>query len=330
MTAMRLSTNGLVAPKCAPLLVVAYVMASAFPCDVGAQTKRLVARADTLLAAGKVARAESLYYVASRRSTQDPVGRAALGKYLGARGAFKVGAVLLEEAISFGGDTAELARRRAPLLQAADDWMQLAQLARSPLTPAEKQRAEWLATHLPAVTGADSVTVAFEPSSAQNLGRVDLVVGGVTLAADIDPTIDELVIGDFEPYKSVVRVFSKSQRDRVAIVDSAMIGDLRLERIPARIDHALGPARARIGLTLLAKLAPTVDAGAHVLTLRRTGVVNASLGRRRVPVMFQFPGIRVARADRLVPIESAAGRAVLNEARWTLDIKRGELVLEVD
>ena len=294
------------------------------------QTRRLVARADTLLAAGKVARAESLYYVAARRSTQDPTGRAALGKYLGARGAFKVGAVLIEEAIAFGGDTAELSRRRAPLLQAADDWMQLAQLARSPLTPAEQLRAEWLATHLPAVTGADSVTVAFEPSSAHNLGRVELVIGGVTLAADIDPTIDELVIGDFAPYSSLVRVFSKGQRDRVAIVDSAWIGDMKLERIPARIDHALGPARARIGLTLLAKFAPTVDAGAHVLTLRRNGVVTASLGRRRVPVMFQFPGIRVARADRLVPIESAAGRAVLSEARWTLDIKRGELVLEVD
>jgi hypothetical protein len=46
--------------------------------------------------------------------------------------------------------------------------------------------------------------------------------------------------------------------------------------------------------------------------------------------VFGFPGVRIARADRLVPIESPAGRAVLAQARWTLDVRRGELVLEVD
>ncbi len=114
------------------------------------------------------------------------------------------------------------------------------------------------------------------------------------------------------------------------MVQRLSIGDLVLDRVPARIDERLGPARARIGLTLLAKLAPTVDAAAGMLTLRRDGRVGASLGRRRVPLFFYFPGVRIARAGRLVPIESPAGRAVLSEARWTLDLKRGELVLEVD
>jgi hypothetical protein len=295
-----------------------------------AQTERLVARADSLLAVGEVARAETLYYAAARRDTRDFAPRMALGKYLVARGAFKIGLTLLEEAMAFGADTLAIAHARTPALQVTDDWVSLAQLAKSPLTPAEKQRAVWLATNAPAIRGADSVTVRFETSSVAGLGRVSLVIGTDTLAADIDPNSAELVIGDYARYAGMVQVFSGAAGDMVAVVRRAAIGDLVFERLPARIDRELGPARARIGLTLLAKLAPTVDAAAGVLTLRRNGRVDASMGRRRVPVVFRFPGVGVARPGRFVPIESPAGRAVLAQARWTLDLKRGELVLEVD
>lgn len=302
----------------------------AAPATVRAQTPILVARADSLLSAGEVARAEALYYAVARRNSQDALARAALGQYLASRGAFKVGATLLEESLAFGGDTAALAQRRVPVLQAGDDWVVLAQLARSPLSGAERERARWLATHAPAVSGADSVTVAFEPSSAAGLGRVQLIVGADTLAADIDPAIDELVLGDYAHFAKLVHVFSGAGGERVGVLQRGSIGDLVLERMPTRFDPQLGPARARIGLTLLAKLAPTVDAAAGVLTLRRDGSVGAMPGRRRVPVVFTFPGVLVARPDRLVRIESAAGRALLAQARWTLDLRRGELVLEVD
>lgn len=295
-----------------------------------AQTAPLVARADSLLLAGEIVRAEGLYYVAVRRNTRDPDARLALGGYVGARGGFLPGSTLLDEALQFGADTAAVARVRAPLLQAADAWTQLAALARSPLTAAERERAQWLAAHAPAASGADSVTVPFESSSAAGLGRIQLVVGKDTLAADIDPSVDEIVLGDYTAYASLVQIFSARETDRAAVLVRASIGDMVLERLPARIDQRLGPARARIGLALLAKFAPTVDAGAGVLTLRRSGTVAATLGRRRVPVVFTFPGVRVARPDRLVPIDSPAGRAVLAQARWTLDLKRGELALEVD
>src|SRR6185295_13251463 len=107
---------------CARFALVLGVVSSPLP----AQTAILVARADSLLAAGEVMRAEALYYAVSRRSPRDAHGRAALGQYLASRGAFKIGATLLEEAIAFGGDTATIARRRAPVLQAGDDWVDLA------------------------------------------------------------------------------------------------------------------------------------------------------------------------------------------------------------
>jgi hypothetical protein len=297
---------------------------------LSAQTAILVARADSLLMAGEVVRAEALYYAVSRRNPRDTQGRAALGQYLASRGAFKIGATLLEEALAFGGDTAALAQRRAPVLQAGDEWVDLAQLSHSPLPAAQRERARWLATHAPAVSGADSVTVAFEPSSAEGLGRVQLVVGSDTLAADIDPSSDELALGDYAHFAKLVQVFSGEGGGRVGVLLRATIGDLVLERMPARFDPQLGSARARIGLTLLAKLAPTVDAAAGVLTLRREGSIGEMTGRRRIPVFFAFPGVLVARADRLVRIESPAGRALLATARWTLDLRRGELVLEVD
>lgn len=301
------------------------------PAVSGAQQAMLLTRADSLLIAGQIERAEALYYSLSRQATRDPAPRAALGKYLGSRGAFRVGATLLEEALVFGADTGSIARGRAPLLQAGDDWQRLSRLPHSPLSRAEQARALWLAANPPSLSGADSVTVAFEPSSVRGLGRVNLVIGGQTLAADIDPGTDEIVIGDHRAYASSVRVFSDSaSNERVAVIDRATIGGMVLERFPARFDSRLGPARARIGLSLLAKLAPTVDEQAELLTLRRNGQVDSAMGRRRVPVLFAFPGVRIARPDRLVPIESPAGRAVLAEARWTLDLKRGELVLETD
>jgi len=311
-------------------IIVLLALNALFGVPASAQIARVVARADSLLGVGAVARAETLYYAAARRDTRDVNARMALAKYLASRGAFKIGATLLDEAITFGADTAAVARLRAPALQAADEWVMLSHLARSPLTAAEKDRARWLATNAPRATGADSVTVGFEPSSAAGLGRVALIVGQDTLAADIDPNVDELIIGDYAHFASLVQVFSGGAGDRVAVVHRASIGDIVLERVPARFDPNLGSARARIGLSLLARFAPTVDAGAGVMTLRRDGRVDASLGRRRIPVFFAFPGVRIARTDRLVPIESPAGRSVLAEARWTLDVKRGELALEVD
>jgi hypothetical protein len=183
---------------------------------------------------------------------------------------------------------------------------------------------------MPSFTGADSVTVPFYPaSSTASLGRFLLVIGRDTLTADLDPSSDELVLGDHRAYAAAVRVFGSAEEagGPLAVVDRVRIDDLLLEQVPARLDPRLGPARARVGLSLLATFAPTVDAGAGVMTLRRGGTVAAG-GGERLAVVFGFPGVRVARADRLVPLESPAGRVLLDAARWTLDLRRGELVLE--
>src|SRR5437870_2911921 len=69
---------------------------------------------DSLLAAGRLVSAESAYYATARANPRDPIARAALGRFLAARGATRVGAVLLEEARQFGGDSAAIARALLP------------------------------------------------------------------------------------------------------------------------------------------------------------------------------------------------------------------------
>ena len=59
------------------------------PLAASAQQALLLSRADSLLVAGEVDRAEALYYSLSRQATRDPAPRAALGRYLGSRGAFR-------------------------------------------------------------------------------------------------------------------------------------------------------------------------------------------------------------------------------------------------
>ncbi len=103
-----------------------------------------VPRADSALSRGLVPRAESLYYATSDAHPHDPVARAALGRYLAARGALQVAAVLLEEARTFGGDPARIARDLAPIYAHLGDYAALARLPRSPISQAERERVAWL------------------------------------------------------------------------------------------------------------------------------------------------------------------------------------------
>ena len=71
-------------------LASAVVLTIALAAPAGAQ--RYVSRADSLLRQGRVFAAESLYYYAVKKTPRDPAARLALGRYLAARGALKIGA----------------------------------------------------------------------------------------------------------------------------------------------------------------------------------------------------------------------------------------------
>src|SRR5687767_2965422 len=145
--------------------------------------------ADSLLAEGRLAAAESVYYAAVRQHPRDPLARAALGRFLSARGGTRAGAVLLEEARFFGGDSAGLARTLVPLYVRLGDYESLAALRPNVLSTVERRRLRWLVAHLPEARLRDTVVVlSYRPiGDGRGIGTVILRIGKTELPAVIDP-----------------------------------------------------------------------------------------------------------------------------------------------
>lgn len=296
----------------------------ALPAALGAQAPAL-RTADSLMRAGQVFRAESLYYLAVRREPRSPEARLALGRYLAARGALKVGAVLMEEARFFGGDPAQVARELAPVYARMGDYRALAMLPSSPLGEAERARADWLRAAPPSHQGPDSVVIPFR-ASGDGLGTIAIAVGRDTLEATVDPTARGLVLDTAWRRREGIRTFGATRA--VGVVPSVRIGALTMTNVSTAFAPTGRARRARIGLDALAAFTPTFDAAAGRATLRR-GEWSATRAPRgeRVPTLLLPSGLWLVRAGGVVPLAGEPGRAVLGDAPWTLQARRGEIVV---
>jgi hypothetical protein len=299
-----------------------------------------VARGDSLFRRGRVFAAESAYYAAARRAPRDPVARLALGRYLAARGALRIGAVLMEEARFFGGDAKTIAAELAPVYARLGDYRSLAALPGSPLSAAERGRAEWLRDHPPGSEGPDSAAVPYEPQggASDGLGRVTISLGGTSVRATIDPTVRGLVLDTaWARRPELVKTFTSRSGARdgatgsaspVAVVPSAKLGELTLVNVPARLVPAGGEARARIGLDVFLDLAATFDESAQRVTLRRGGRVARGLPGDRLVTLALPSGVWLATTTGATSLALDRGRAPLRGKRWTLDSRRGAIVVD--
>ena len=296
----------------------------------GGAAQGLVARGDSLYRAGRVFGAESLYYAAVRRSPRDPDVRLALGRYLAARGALKVGAVLMEEARFFGGDAKTIARDLAPIYARLGDYRALDALPGTPLGAAERARVQWLRVNTPLVVGADSVTLPYVPRERSTLGTVTLVIGTDSVSAEIDPAAQGLTLDRSWLGRREGKVFPAGARDprtAVGVGPGVNLGGIRLMNVPTRYAKLDGPRRARVGLDLLGTLSPTFDARARRLTLRRDWRTLAGAEGARVPTLATSAGLIVVGRDGAWPLASERGRALVRGARVTVIARRGELVV---
>jgi hypothetical protein len=297
-----------------------------------------LARADALLKAGRVEAAEALYYREARRRPRDPAARLALGRYLASRGATRIGAVLIEEARFFGANPALAALHLAPLYARLGDYKALSLLPAAPLSAGERARAEWLAKNPPTVLGPDSVTVALaapESDSTTLLGTVAILIDAQSVAAEIDPTVRGLVLDTSWARAPSVRVFASpptavqaGSPAVSAVLMRARLGNLAFTNLPVNLEALASPARARIGLDLLARFSPTFHPAGGRLVLRRSGRIGRLVPGERVPLLVEPRDTWVVWAGRP---ESLGGDAVtrrLRAARWTLDAKRGEIILQ--
>ncbi len=295
-----------------------------------AQNVRAVRPATDAAANGDVEAAERALYDASRRAPRDPAARAALGEWLASRGQLQSGAVLLEEARLFGGDAVRIAARLAHLYTWLRDWQSLAALPASPLTAGEKARAAVLADRSTSVMGADTTVVPFAPLEVGALGRVPIVLGSDTLWGEIDPQEEGIVLPGLGRGAGLVEIIADDRRGPIGILRAASLGELTLRDVPVRVDASLGAGRARVGFDVFALLAPTVDARAGTVTLRRAGRVSERSDAVGAAMLLGFPGVRLAlrAGEAPVPIASPAGRAALRGRPWTVDVRRGVIWMD--
>jgi hypothetical protein len=294
-------------------------------------------RADALLKAGRIEAAEALYYREARRRPRDPAARMALGRYLASRGATRIGAVLIEEARFFGANPALAALHLAPLYARLGDYKALALLPAAPLSGGERARAEWLAKNPSTVLGPDSVAVPLaapdrEPTS---LGTVSILIDGESVVAEIDPGVRGLVLDTSRAQAPSVKVFAGAPTAVqagspavAAVLLRARLGTLAFTNLAVSLEPLASPARARVGLDLLARFSPTFHPAERRLVLRRSGRVARFLPGERVPLLVEPRDTWVIWAGRPEPLGGDQVRRRLRATRWTLDAKRGEIVLQ--
>lgn len=308
-------------PACAAL-----VLALAAPVS-GAQNNRRVEPgvAEVAISLGRLDDAETELYAASARSPHEPSARGALGSFLAARGRLEAGAVLLEEARGFGGDAREIDARLAHIYRWSGDWALAAALAQAPFGRAERERARWLASHPESTLGPDSSVVPLAPAGVAGLGRIRISIGGDSLDADIDPSVEGLMLPATSGARAGTQLFGAQDVGTLAVVATVGIGEFALANVPARLERG---ARTSIGLDLLGRLTPTFDMAARRLILRAKA--GAGNGRSQMPLLLTFPGVKIGVRPRqpLVALDGSEARAVLRAARWTLDLRRGAVVIE--
>lgn len=286
--------------------------------------------ADSLLAAGRLAAAESAYYAAARARPQDAVVRAALGRYLAARGATRVGVVLLEEARRFGGDSTAIARALVPLYERLGDYAAIDTLRPRVIPPPAQQRAQWLSGRPPTASFRDSIVlVTYRPSGdGSGFGTVLLRLGRTELPAIIDPRVSGLIVP--RPLARGLRQFG-GRNSGIAVADALRLGGVTFANVPATVDAP--DTKVRIGFDLLAAYTPTFDPRRGMLTLRRTerrasrsAAFDAANGGR-IPVLFDGNGVRLLVGNRWQPSSAAMPAMLLATRRWMWDGRLGDVVL---
>ena len=308
------------------LLVTGWVAAGA---PASARAQDALEFADSLLVSGQLFRAESLYYREAARRPRDPAARLALGRYLAGRGAWRVGAVLMEEARYFGGDADTIGRYLAPVYAALRDYKALSGLRGTPLGRPERLRAEHLARYPPTITGADSTSIAWVLPNDGGLGAIPIIAGSDTILADLDPRGSGLVLGPGMRARRWLTRFPPRGTDAgataaaVYVASRLVVGGIVLTGVPVRIDAA--GTRARIGMDVLERLAPTFDPSSRTVLLRRNGRLRPDSVTATIPTFRAGNGLTVAWQRALLPLDAVAVAELLRSRPWTLDARRGTI-----
>jgi tetratricopeptide (TPR) repeat protein len=313
--------------------VIVTAMVTTFAGSACAQSIRV---ADSLLKIGALARAESTYYAAARARPRDPLARWALGRFLVARGAPRVGATLFEEALQFGGEPSLIGADLAPVYLALGMYHELAAMPSPSLSAAERERARWLDAHPTRLVSPDSIVVlSYKPSPASRyLGRIAIRVNGRSVDAAIDPRVRGVVVSDTGVIARSLRHFDDADATsraawKFVVADSINIGGLAYRNVPIALQSLADKAQAIVGFDVLARLAPTFDPRTGRITARVSGMVASPVPNGDVFATLLTPSdFRVLQTRGWISASDAPVQRTLSERRWTFDARRGQLIVE--
>jgi hypothetical protein len=293
--------------------------------------------ADSLLEIGALARAESEYYAAARTRPRDPLARWALGRFLVARGAPRVGATLFEEALLFGGEPSLIIADLAPVYLALGMYHELAALPASSISAAERARARWLDTHPTRLVSPDSiVTSSYRSDASGEIGRMTIQVNGRPIEATISARVQGLVVSDTSMAAGKLRRFDANggqPASRVssipAAADSISVGGIMYRNYPVAIQSLANRTQAIMGFDVLARLAPTFDPRAGRITLRVGGTVTAApKNADTFATLLTSSDLRILQSRSWVSAGNTQMLRTLADHRWTFDTRRGQIIVE--
>ncbi|MEP6492651.1 MAG: retropepsin-like aspartic protease [bacterium] len=301
---------------------------------VAAQATRV---ADSLLNSGALDRAESTYYAAARVRPRDPVARWALGRYLVSRGAPRVGATLFEEALLFGGDKPQITTDLAPVYLSLGMYHELAALSPT-ISAGERDRARWLEAHPTRLVSPDSIlTIGYKRSVvAGEMGRVAMQINGRTVDAVISTRAQGIVVSDTGAIARKLHRFDATDNrpasratSTPAVADSITVGRITFRNFPVASQSLGNKIQAVVGIDVFLRFAPTFDPRGERVTLRLAGTVaTPSSGVDSYATLLSPSDLRILQNGGWILADNPAMARTLAEHRWTLDARRGRIVIE--
>ena len=287
--------------------------------------------ADSLVQRGSLEQAESIYYAAVRGHPRDPQARLALGRYLAARGATRVGVTLVEEAVQFGLRRDVAAPILAPLYGELEQYTDLLALPASTLSTAERDRARWLAAHPSRTIANDStVLMSYAPRAGESaLGTATLRVNGRPVTMTIRSSGNGISISENIATAAKVHRFpAKAPKSIVATVDSIGLSRVVMTNVPVTVESQPAGVDGTVSLEFLARFAPTFDPATSRVMLRIGGVTPRFAGGNHFPLMNSGGDLAIVQAGGWAPLRLPQMMAMLRDRRWTLDLRHGQLVVE--
>jgi hypothetical protein len=308
------------------LVMLAAVVSSLVAGTAQAQVPRAT---DTTFRPGAIGPTETALYDAVQTRPRDPTARVALGRYLVARGATRVGMTLLEEAIKFGADAAAVEPDLARAYLETGEYRSLAALKS---VSAERERAQWLVAHESRTVASDSIlTVPYRaPADSASVGRVSLRVDGRVLEATISARVWGIVIADTTTVARQLHRFAgdSTRASILAAADSIGFGSMSVTNVPVTIARVDGPRAAIVGLDLIGQYDPTFDPASGQITLR-VGIPRVVLPNgMRFNTWSTESDVQLLQASGWISVTRPSIARVLRERRWTFDSRRGVLVVE--